>query len=120
MGFIRDLEKIPGYDNSTMSDPYLRGRSTRNYHKCLDIIMEPLRELQENGMKVFLQIGNYNREIHAYFPISVFVADGKCADSLTSQISHYNRMRMSRACYTSFEECSNPTHKCVWVTQDQQ
>jgi hypothetical protein len=120
LGFIPDLDKIAGYDNSTTSDPYNRGRSNRNYHKCMDVITGPLKELQETGMLVHLQIGDYCRAIHAKFPIAVFVADGKCADTLTNRISHYNQPRMSRACYTSFEQSNDPSHKCKWVLQKDQ
>jgi hypothetical protein len=49
LGFIPDLEKIAGYDNSTTSDLYNRGRSTRNYHKCMDVILGPWQNFRKRG-----------------------------------------------------------------------
>jgi hypothetical protein len=115
LGFIPHLDKLFGADNSTTSDPFYRGQSTRNYHKCVDVIIGPLVELQKTGMPVFLQIGKYVWKVHAYFPVSVFVGDGKTNYSLTCRVSHYSQPRMLRACYTPFEECNNPDFKCTWV-----
>jgi hypothetical protein len=56
LGFIPDLEKIAGYDNSTTLDLYNRGHSTQNYHKCMDVILGPLAELQKERMTVHLQM----------------------------------------------------------------
>jgi hypothetical protein len=60
LGFIPDLDKIIGADKSTSNDPFHRGRSVRNYHKCLDFVFEELIKLQEDGMTVYLQIGDHS------------------------------------------------------------
>jgi hypothetical protein len=59
LGFIPDLDKIIGADKSTSNDPFHRGQSIRNYHKCLDFVFEELIKLQKDGMTVFLQIGDH-------------------------------------------------------------
>lgn len=120
IGFIPDLDKLVGADNSTTNNQFYRGRSVRNYHKCLDVILEPLIELQKTGMTVFLQIGDFYRKLHAYFPVALVVGDAKSNDTWCCRISHYNQPRMSRACYTPFEECNNPWVECEWVTRKEQ
>jgi hypothetical protein len=120
LGFIPDLEKMPGADKTTTSSTFFRGRSVRNYHRCLDFILEELIELQKTGMPVFLQIGNHYVKRHAYFPVSIFVGDSKSSDNLCCRISHYNQPRMSRACYTSFKECANTNIRCHWVYREDQ
>jgi hypothetical protein len=86
----------------------------------MDYILEELIELQQMGMTVFLQIGNYVVKRHAFFPVSILVGDGKSADNLCCQIAHYNQPRMSRACYTSFEDCNNAEVKCQCVLRKDQ
>jgi hypothetical protein len=120
LGFVPDLDKIVGLDKSTTSDPFYRGRNVRNYHLCTDFIFEELVELQRTGMTVFLQIGDYVVKRHAFFPISIFVGDGKAADNFCCRIAHYNQPRMSRACYTSFKDCNNAEVKCQWVLRKDQ
>jgi hypothetical protein len=51
LGFVPDLDKIVGADESTTSDPYHRGR-----------IFEELIELQQTGMNVFLSDRRLRRE----------------------------------------------------------
>jgi hypothetical protein len=115
LGFVPNLDKIVGVKKSTTSDPFFRGRNVRNYHMCTDFIFEELIELQNTGMTVFLQRSVVKR--HAYFPISIFVGDGK---AFCCWIAHYNQPRMSRACYTSFEDCNNMEVKCQWVLHKDQ
>jgi hypothetical protein len=86
----------------------------------MDYILEELIELQQMGMTVFLQIGDYVVKRHAFFPVSIFVGDGKSAYNLCCRIAHYNQPRMSRACYTSFEDCNNVEVKCQWVLRKDQ
>jgi hypothetical protein len=69
LGFVPDLDKIVGVDKSTTLDPFHHGRNVRNYHLCTDYIFEERIELQQTGMTVFLQIGDYVVKRHAIFSV---------------------------------------------------
>jgi hypothetical protein len=79
-----------------------------------------LYDLQKKGLNVLLCIGEHLKEVNAYFPVAMIIGDAKSNDALTCRVPHYEQPRMSRACYTSFEDCCNPDHKCKWVTREQQ
>jgi hypothetical protein len=50
----------------------------------------------------------------------MIIGNAKSNDALACHIPHYEQPRMSCVCYTSFEDCCNPDHKCKWVTKEQQ
>jgi hypothetical protein len=121
IGFIPDLDQRPKSESAySSSNDARRGRSTRNYHSCLRVLLQPLYALQKTGMNVFLRIGNYVKEVQGHFPVAMIIGDAKSQDALCCRVPHYDQPRMSRACYTSFSDCCKPDHKCVWVKQKHQ
>ena len=94
----------------------------RNYHKALTPLVESIHSLQdmENGIQMTVMIGSQLKQMNVFFPIAFWMGDGKSSDMLCCRIAHYEQPRMSRACYCTFDECDDPYHQCVWVTQAEQ
>jgi hypothetical protein len=120
IGFIPDLDKYSKAEKKFSAGKGRKGRPTRNYHRCWEALLDPLIQLQKEGLTVFMRIGNLLRKVKAYFPVAIIMGDAKSNDMLCCRVAHYNQARMSRACYTSFEDCNSYRKQCSWVCQDEQ
>jgi hypothetical protein len=120
IGFIPDLDKRSKSDKKFSGGKGRKGRPTRNYHRCWFALFNPFIQLQKEGMTVYMRIGDMLRKVKAYFPIAVITGNAKSNDMLCCRVAHYNQARMSRACYTSFDECNDYQKRCEWVRQDEQ
>jgi hypothetical protein len=120
IGFIPDLDKHSKAEKKYSAGKGRKGRPTRNYHRCWSALLDPLIQLQNEGMTVYMRIGSLLRKVKAYFPVAIIIGDAKSNDMLCCRVAHYNQARMSRACYTSFDDSNNYQKRCKWVWQDEQ
>jgi hypothetical protein len=122
IGFIPDLDQRSKAEKKYASNNEERkGRPTRNYHHCLDAVVGELIKIQEEGdMDVFVRIGPYVKKVKAKLPVAIIVGDAKSGDLWTCRVLHHKQNRMSRACYTPVEKCSDHTVVCRWVKQSEQ
>jgi hypothetical protein len=122
IGFIPDLDQRSKAEKKYASNNEERkGRPTRNYHRCLDAVLQEFIKIQEEGgMDVFVRIGPYVKKVRAKFPVAIIVGDAKSGDLWTCRIQHHKQNRMSRACYTPVEKCSDHRVICRWVKQSEQ
>jgi hypothetical protein len=121
IGFVPDLDKHSKSEKKFSGGKGRKGRPTYNYHRCWSALLEPLIQLQKDGMTVYMRIGNLLRKVlKAFFPISIITGDAKSNDMLCCRVAHYNQARMSRACYTSFDDCNNYQKHCKWGLQEDQ
>ena len=122
LGFIPDLDQksraSKARERSTAAG---KGRSCRNYHSCLQVVLASLIELQQaNGFAHMVTLGNVTRYVHLYCPVAFIMGDTKSQDSLCCRVAHYKQPRTCYACYVPFEELSSAVHKCSFVTQAEQ
>jgi len=122
LGFIPDLDQksraSKARERSTAAG---KGRSCRNYHSCLQVVLASLIEMQQaNGFDHAVTLGNVTCYVHLYCPVAFIMGDTKSQDSLCCRVAHYNQPRTCYACYVPFEELSSADHKCSFVTQAEQ
>jgi hypothetical protein len=101
---------------------WVTSRPCRNYHACLQPILESLERFMKNGIDMFVTIGTQTLRVHDVVAIAIFMGDGKSGDTLCCRTPHYKQARTCRGCYTPFLELSIPrenTH-CQWVFQAEQ
>jgi hypothetical protein len=122
IGFIPDLDQQSKAEKKyAANNEERKGRPTRNYHLCLDAVIQEFLKIQEEGsMDVFVRIGPYVKKVTAKLPVAIIVGDAKSGDLWTCSILHHKQNRMSRACYTSVEKCSDHRVICQWVKQSEQ
>jgi hypothetical protein len=123
IGFIPDLDQRSKAEKKYASNNEERKgrRPTRNYHRCLDAVLQAFNKIQEEGgMDVFVRIGPYIKKVRAKLPVAIIVGDAKSGDLWTCRILHHKQNRMSRACYTPVEKCSDHRVICRWVKQSEQ
>jgi hypothetical protein len=91
------------------------------YHRCVEEVLQEFLKLQEEGgMDVFVRIGPYVKMVKAKFPVAIIVGDAKSGDLWTCRILHHRQNRMSCACYTPSDKCSDQRVICRWVKQSEQ
>ena len=115
LGFVPNLHAQSGYVKGG-SKKKSGGRSMhiRNYHHCLHILLQPLKELQAKQSKMWFRRGDDYRMYCVYAPIACWIGDNKAADELCGKIANRSRtsVRMSRRCLTCFNASDASHHEC--------
>ncbi len=96
------------------SSEHGKGRSLRNYHKCLRVITDDISESQGYTRRVlgYVHIGNQIRLVRLFFPLSFVIGDGKSSDALVGRyLTSFCHLR-SRLCDCPPNELSNPFRQC--------
>ena len=86
-----------------MAQALKAGLNTRNYHRCLHSILGSLIEMQKQGMVLNLKFGKHTKEVHCYFPLSLWLGDIKSQDMLAGRVMSH-RAGLPRLCW----QCSCP------------
>jgi hypothetical protein len=122
VGFIPDLDQRSKAEKKYAStNEERKGRPTRNYHCCVDAVLHEFLKLQEEGgMDVFVRIGPYVKLVKAKFPVAIIVGFAKSGYLWTCRVLHHRQNRMSRACYTPSDKCSDHRVVCRWVKKSEQ
>jgi hypothetical protein len=121
IGFIPDLDQRSKAEKKYASNNEERkGRPTRNYHRCLEAVLMDFLSIPKDGLELFVRIGPYVKLVKVKLPVSVIVGDAKCNDIWCCRVLHHNQNRMSRACYTPADKCSDHLVVCRWVKQSDQ
>ena len=114
LGYIPNLE----LSSSALRTGAQQGQSTRDYHSCIRILLEPLKRLQQEMPVMIHRRGEFNvREYKTIFPISTIIGDNLSQDRLCAKLNNKGptSVRMTRACLTSFCDCNIIPHKCTRV-----
>jgi hypothetical protein len=112
---------IPNLSNS--SSALRRGRSNRqgsksmsvrDYHRCLEVLLSPLKKLQERKPIMYHRRGDLIKQARHFCSISAFVGDNKSHDMFVGRIADYGPTspRISRRCLTEFSNCTQGNHLC--------
>jgi hypothetical protein len=120
LGFIPDLYTKSTAEKQAASGKAANlGRSQRDYHSCLDKILETLIDVQKHGFIHHLRLGDQVKLVRIRVPVAFVINDGKSADMLCGRYGSYSKGRISRACDVQFKDCGNPHHLCCYIEQDQ-
>lgn len=108
LGFIAD-------DDSKVSSSQKKGiglgGSTRNFHKQLDQILQPLYELQKVGMERVLKIGDYYKRVRVFFPICMIMGDGQMGNAICGRYQQ-GKGRVHRGCDCPLDKADDTEYKC--------
>lgn len=115
LGFIPNL--------STSSSALRRGRSNRqgsksmsvrDYHRCLEVLLSPLKVLQECQPLMYHRRGDVIKYARNFCRISAIVGDNKSHDMFVARIADYGSTtpRISRRCMTEFGNSTESNHSC--------
>ena len=91
------------------------GTSMRNYHQCMSAALASLKHYQKNGISTFVRLGNEVALRELKVPVAFILGDAKSQDTLCGRFLSRNTKRMCRACNVTFQNSSNPLHKCKYI-----
>ena len=86
----------------------------RNYHRCLSVLLEPLKECQTTNPPLLFRRGDEVAKYKILCPIAVVIGDNLSNDHLAGRVSNKtpSSMRMSRRCLTTFGGVCDLPHMC--------
>ena len=118
LGYIPDLlNHSKATSNVLSSRKSTNNYAIRDYHKCLRILLEPLYWIQKH--EPILKIRRGERIIFKkIYPIIAFVpTDNKAGDAACARLLSKGpeSLRMTRKCFTTFQEAERSDHICVHV-----
>jgi hypothetical protein len=125
LGYVPDLNRgrscaMNSYANSTGS----KGRTTRNFHKVMDVILKGLATGQAGEdrrlKKVPLKVGAHWIVVDIVCPLLFVINDGKQGDQLCCRTNghHRSQRRHHRSCDCGFDDLDNPDVQCTFLTTD--
>lgn len=93
------------------------GYTTRNYHKCMEILLQPMIDAMEKGFYGFVHLGNQKRLCHIWPVLANIMGDGKSHDQLSGRVKYLQKgtKRMTPACTCSYKNSSDAWHRCSFV-----
>ena len=121
LGYMPDLEqssaalkKVYGSRNDGF------GYTSRNYHKCMEVLLESLVDAMENPFCAFVQLGNQTRVCRIHIRVALIMGDGKSHDMLGGRLKTLNKgtKRMSPCCDCCFADAADPWYRCKYVRSD--
>jgi hypothetical protein len=125
LGYVPDLNR--GRSKSmnaaaNVSPDYEKGRTTRNFHKVMDIILQGMVKAQsvegdQRLKKVPLKINGNWMFVNIHCPLLFVINDGKQGDQLCCRFNghHKNTKRHHRSCDCVFADLDLPDNKCNFL-----
>ena len=111
-----DLSKSSAAKRRDSSKKSSKGRSMRNFHKCLKVVTDAIKKADEEGIYTWLRMGDKVKYMRIRIPVSIFIGDAKSGDQLVGRKGSYrNANRISRQCTCSSKQADDAKHVCTWV-----
>jgi hypothetical protein len=126
LGYIPDLNRLRSNAmNAHANNKSRKGRTTRNLHKVLDVVMTGLVAAQNGKDKRLLNVplkiaGNWI-SVDIICPLLFVINDGKQGDQLCARFNGHHRstVRHHRSCNCHYEQLDNPDSKCEFLTTEE-
>jgi len=120
LGYVPDLEmKSSAYKTKQRHGLMGKGRSCRNYHTCLNQILDSLKKFQgkDEAIREWVCIGDHVSYRRLFFPVAFIIGDSQSQDKMCGRyLAYANVPRICRACDVTPEECDDPNHKCKFIS----
>ena len=127
LGYVPDLNRgrssaMNNHANSRLVGE--RGRTTRNFHKVMDVIFKGWVQSQNGDdsrlKNVPLQIGGKWIVVDIICPLLFVINDGKQGDQLCCRVNghHRSQIRHHRSCDCVFDDLDNPDVVCSFLDKD--
>ena len=117
-GFIPNLAMLSAAGaRGRKQRKYSRSASVRDYHRCLEVLMQPLKDLQRDAPAMFHRRGDEIKCLRTVSPLLGVVGDNKNHDTLTARMGDYGHTtpRLCRRCLTEFARGGDSVHNCFPV-----
>ena len=119
----RCLGYIPAFDQKSSAGKASEGntinshgRSTRNYHKCLEAVLKSFFEAMGEPFITFVRCGNMVKKVELVLVFAYVIGDAKSQDNLCGRYNNYvNTTRICRACDCPKQELDNPYYECTFI-----
>ena len=116
--YLPDLEvgssaKKKKYSHSNAT----RGRTNRNYHKVMKVVMDGILKVQQKGgFPAYVRMGDEVRRVWVKVVFAFMKGDAKSGDALVSRFGGKNCIaRVPRACLSGLRFLDDPMRRCPWV-----
>ena len=95
-----------------------KSQSIRNFHACLDVILEPFFSNQGNTEAIYANIHFGDKVAVCHFsPMAYVVGDGHSSDKMCGHFLGYSQVhQLSRVCNVSFANSDNPHYNCEQIS----
>ena len=117
-GFIPNLSMISSAARrGKKGRKYTRSAGVRDYHRCLEVLMQPLKDLQRNPPAMYHRRGDQIKYMYTSSPFLGLVGDNLNNDTATGRMGDYGSTtpRLCRRCLTEFARGGDSVHVCVPV-----
>ena len=103
-GFIPNLAMISSAARrGKKGRKYTRSAAVRDYHRCLEVLMQPLKDSQQNPPAMYHRRGDQIKYMYTSSPFLGLAGDNLNNDTATGRMGDYGRTtpRLSRRCHPS-------------------
>ena len=118
LGYIPNMEYSSTAERK-MNSSRRKTRSVnfRDYHRCLAVLLEPLKKLQREQTALTFRRGGDTARYRIICPIATVLGDNLSNNKLCGMLSNYtaSSVRMSRCCLTAHEDTDQVPHVCTFV-----
>jgi hypothetical protein len=126
LGYVPDLNRgrsgaMNSFANASSED---KGRTTRNFHKVMDVMMAGWAKgqagLDDRLKQVPLKLGNRWFVVEVVCPLLFVINDGKQGDQLCCRVNghHSSTLRHHRSCDCLYEDLDSPEVVCRFLSTD--
>ena len=117
LGYIPDLDlSSKAAKAASRQKKEGKGRSTRNYHHCLEVILRSFKQAQDSKPLVWLRLGTQVKQVCLHLPLAFVIGDGKSNDHLCCRYGGHKAKRACRACTVPFAMLDQPGYQCEWLS----
>jgi hypothetical protein len=126
MGYVPDLNRgrsgaMNSFANASAEE---KGRTTRNFHKVMDVMMAGWAKgqagLDDRLKQVPLKLGDRWFVVEVVCPLLFVINDGKQGDQLCCRVNghHSSTLRHHRSCDCLYADLDSPEVHCTFLTTD--
>lgn len=97
---------------------YNKSSSLRDYHRCVQELLQPLKDMQRNNPVMRFRRGDLVKSLRIVIPFAGMVGDNKSQDTIVARIVDYSKSspRLSHRCLTEFSGSADSDHSCFLVS----
>jgi hypothetical protein len=115
LGFKPDFET-----RSSAESRYIislnKGAKAQAYHEALGYLLDGMEEVQDNGIVLWLQLGQYKKKVRIHPEVACIINNGKSADMITLRVpSTHPKRRISRCCSTTQQDSNRTSEECHYI-----
>ncbi|KAI2501411.1 hypothetical protein MHU86_13078 [Fragilaria crotonensis] len=125
LGYVPDLNRgRSSAMNSQANNAQSKGRTTRNFHAVMDVILNGMSKAQAGNdcrlRNVPLKLGGQWVVVDIVCPLLFVINDGKQGDQLCCRTNSHHRStpRHHRSCDCVFDDLDNPNVECSFLRMD--